>query len=159
MVILNECITIEAPIARCFDLARSIEVHLRGTKSFGERAIGGVTTGLIGLGEFVRWRAKHLGFYHHLASEITALESPTYFQDTMTEGPFRAMKHDHFFKKLSENSTEMRDCFMFSAPVPILGVIAEKLVLKRYMANFLHTRNRVLKQIAESDQWQEFLPH
>jgi hypothetical protein len=30
--------------------------------------------------------------------------------------------------------------------------------LKRYMDRFLGTRNEVLKQVAESDRWPDFLP-
>jgi hypothetical protein len=38
---------IQAPIERCFDLARSVEVHFKGNLHFGEQALaeGGVTTG------------------------------------------------------------------------------------------------------------------
>ena len=55
-----------APIARCFDLARSIDLHIVSTAQTGERAVGGVTTGLIGPGEHVTWRAKHFGVWQEL---------------------------------------------------------------------------------------------
>ena len=91
MVELNLTTIISAPIDRCFDLSRSIELHLLGTEQTGEQAVGGVTSGLIGLGEFVRWRATHLWVKQHLASKITAFDRPCYFQDTMIEGAFRSM--------------------------------------------------------------------
>ncbi|WP_419805678.1 SRPBCC family protein [Terriglobus sp.] len=149
---------IDAPIERCFDLSRSIEVHLLGTEQTGEQAVGGVTSGLIELGEFVRWRAKHFGVTQHLASRITAYDRPAYFQDTMVEGAFRSMQHDHFFKALAPDRTEMTDRFVLAAPLPVLGLIAEKLVLRRYMRNLLTHRNELLKQVAEADQWKSFLP-
>jgi hypothetical protein len=157
MVRIERRLQIAAPIQRCFDLSRSIEVHLSGTQRSGEEAVGGVTSGLIGPDQFVRWRARHLGITQHLASKITAFESPVYFQDTMIEGPFRFMQHDHFFSSLSEGLTEMRDRFTFAAPTPILGYLAERLFLRRYMEDLLRNRNSVLKTIAESDRWQEFL--
>ena len=157
MVCIELSIQIAAPIERCFDLSRSIEVHLLGTEQTGEEAVGGVTTGLIGLGQFVRWRARHFGVRQCLASKITAFESPRYFQDTMIEGAFRFMQHDHFFVAISENQTEMRDKFTFAAPLPILGTIAERLVLKRYMERLLTHRNKIVKQVAESDRWQGFI--
>jgi hypothetical protein len=95
---------IAAPIQRCFDLSRSIEVHLLGTEKTGEQTVAGVRTGLVGPDEFVRWRAKHLGVRQHLTSKITAFDSPNYFQDTMIEVAFKFMQHDHFFSQ-----TEMRD--------------------------------------------------
>ena len=158
MVDLELATLINAPIERCFDLSRSIEVHLLGTEQTGEQAVGGVTCGLIGLGEFVRWRATHLGVKQHLASKITAYDRPTYFQDTMIEGAFRSMQHDHFFQTITPDRTEMKDRFVFAAPIPLLGPIAEMLVLKRYMTNLLLHRNEILKQVAESDQWINLLP-
>jgi hypothetical protein len=158
MVSIEQSMQIAAPIRRCFDLSRSIEVHLLGTESSREQAVGGVITGLIGPNEFVRWRARHFGIHQHLTSKITAFDSPNYFQDTMIEGVFTFMQHDHFFAALSETSTEMRDRFTFAAPVPVLGQIAERLFLKSYMERFLKHRNQILKQVAESETWSDFLP-
>ena len=161
MITLEEITQIEAPIERCFDLARSVEVHLAGNVHFGEQAIAksGVTSGLIDLHHRVTWRARHFGISQSLTSEITAMESPTYFQDTMIHGAFRSMQHDHHFRTLPSGTTEMKDIFRFAAPLPLLGHIAEITVLRRYMRNLLHERNVVIKQIAESSEWQRYLPH
>lgn len=160
MVQLEEFTTINAPIERCFDLARSVEVHLAGNIHFGEQAMAtsGVTSGLLKLHDRVTWRAKHFFLWQMLVSEITALQPPTYFQDTMLEGAFRSMRHDHFFRTLLDGRTEMRDVFFFSAPVPLLGALAEVLFLRSYMQTLLRERNTVLKQIAESSsEWQRYL--
>jgi hypothetical protein len=156
MVSIEQCMQIAAPIQRCFDLSRSIEAHLLGTESSGEQAVGGVITGLIGPNEFVRWRARHFGIVQHLTSKITAFDPPNYFQDTMTEGVFKFMQHDHFFLALSETTTEMRDRLTFAAPLPVLGQMAERLFLRSYMDRFLRHRNQILKQVAESDRWRDF---
>jgi ligand-binding SRPBCC domain-containing protein len=158
MVCIEQSININAPIQRCFDLSRSIEVHLLGTERTEEQAVGGVTTGLIGPNEFVTWRAKHFGVRQHLTSKITAFSAPQYFQDTMVEGAFKFMQHDHFFKALSESQTEMTDRFIFAAPLPVLGTIAEHLFLKSYMNRFLRHRNEIVKQVAESPNWRDFIP-
>jgi hypothetical protein len=52
----------------------------------------------------------------------------------------------------------MRDRFTFEAPLPVFGFIAERLFLRRYIDRFLHRRNEILKQIAESDRWRSLLP-
>jgi len=160
MVKLEEITVIQASIERCFDLARSVEVHLAGNVHSGETAVAlaGVTTGLIGMAQRVTWRAKHLGVWQNLTSEITAMDPPAYFQDTMVQGAFRFMKHDHFFQPLSAGQTEMKDVFCFAAPLPILGPLAEIVFLRRYMRGLLHERNAVLKQIAESPDWRRYLP-
>ena len=60
MIRLEESTIIEAPIERCFDLSRSVEVHLLSNIHSGEQAlsVGGVTSGLVDLSEEVTWRAK-----------------------------------------------------------------------------------------------------
>jgi ligand-binding SRPBCC domain-containing protein len=85
----------------------------------------------------------------NLTSEITAFQPPTYFRDTMIDGAFRVMWHDHFFRALPEDATEMKDIFCFAAPIPLLGRLAEMIVLRRYMQALLLERNAVLKRIAE----------
>src|ERR1700761_760327 len=102
MTSIEHLTEIAAPIQRCFDLARCIEVHLLGTEQTGERAVAGVKTGLIGPNEYVRWRAKHLGVPQYLTSKITAFDSPYYFQDTMVEGAFKSLQHDHYFRALAK---------------------------------------------------------
>ena len=159
MLTLEEVTVIRAPIGRCFDLARSVEVHLAGNVHSGESAVAtaGVTSGLVGLAERVTWRAKHFGVWHNLTSEITAMDRPAYFQDTMIHGVFRFMKHDHFFRPLSSDETEMKDVFCFAAPLPVLGRLAEIAFLGRYMRCLLRERNAAVKEIAESSKWQEYL--
>jgi len=159
LICIEELTYIDAPAERCFHLARSVEVHLAGNIHFGEQALatGGVTSGLIGLGQRVTWRARHFGIRFQLTSEITAMEAPSYFQDVMIKGPFRSMRHDHYFQSLPSGATEMKDVFYVSAPLGVLGVLAEVLFLRRYMQALLHERNTVLKQIAESSDWQKYL--
>lgn len=107
-------------------------------------AMAGVTSGLIGMAQRVTWRARHFGVWQSLTSEITAMDRPAYFQDTMIQGAFRFMKHDHFFRALSPHETEMKDTFCFEAPLGVLGRLAEIAFLRRYMQALLQERNAVL---------------
>ena len=156
MVILTEITLIHAPLERCFDLSRSIDLHKTSTARTGEQAIAGVTSGLIDLGEEVTWRARHLGVWQEMTSRITAFNRPAYFQDTMVRGAFRSFQHDHSFAQRSDGLTEMRDVLRFAAPLFILGRLAE-IPLKPYLRRFLQERNALLKQTAESDRWRSFL--
>jgi hypothetical protein len=160
MIRFEETTLIRAPIHRVFDLSRSVEVHLLANVHGNEQAlaISGVTTGLVDLGRQVTWRAKHFGLWHNLTSEATAVEPPTYFQVTMVKGIFRFMQADHLFRSLPSGVTELRDIFVIAAPLPILGPIAEALFLRRYMMALNRERNTVIKQLAESDEWQRYLP-
>ena len=159
MIHIHETTLISAPIQRCFDLSRSVEVHLLANIHSGEQALatGGITTGLVGLGGQVTWRAKHFGIWQTLTSQTTSLDAPTYFQVTMIRGIFRSMQADHLFRTTATGQTEMRDDFRIAAPLPLLGLIAEKLFLGRYMLALLRERNAVIKRVAESPEWQQYL--
>jgi ligand-binding SRPBCC domain-containing protein len=152
-----ECVTeIRAPIERCFDLARSIDLHLASTEATGERAIAGVTAGLIGLGQQVRWRARHFGLVFEMTSRITAMERPRYFRDCMVDGPFSLFEHDHTFEAVGE-STSMEDVIRFEAPLGSVGRLVSRVVLRPHLQRFLAARNDYLKSVAESvDAWQRF---
>jgi ligand-binding SRPBCC domain-containing protein len=145
-----------APPERCFDLSRSVELHVQSTSRSGERAIAGVTHGLLGLGEQVTWRARHFGIWQNLTSRMTIFDRPRYFRDSMVSGAFTRFDHDHFFVKVNDY-TEMRDVFDYTSPLGPLGRIADMLVLERYLARFLAERNQTIQRIAESDEWRAFV--
>ncbi|MEO6587932.1 MAG: SRPBCC family protein [Pyrinomonadaceae bacterium] len=147
---------INAPIERVFDLARSIDLHTKSTAVSGEEAIAGRTSGLINLDETVTWRAKHLGFRQTLTSKITVFERPAHFRDSMVRGIFKRIDHDHFFEEIAVG-TLMRDRFDYDAPLWILGKIADGLFLENYMTGFLIERNKLIKEIAESKKWREYI--
>lgn len=86
------------PRERLFDLARSIDVHVDSQSGSGERAVGGVTSGLIGLGQEVTWRARHFGVPLTMTSRVTAFDFPTSFVDEQIRGPFRSFRHVHEFE-------------------------------------------------------------
>ncbi len=139
---------INSDIKTCFDLARNIDFHQDSLKDSNEKAIAGKTSGLIELGEWVSWEAKHLGFVQHLTSKITEFDAPNYFVDEMVFGIFKSFRHEHHFRE-SENKTLMIDKFFFESPYGIIGRFANWLFIKKYMYNLLKTRNAFLLKKAE----------
>jgi len=142
---------INADIETCFNLARSIDLHLESTKQTGERAIAGRTSGLIELGETVTWSARHFGIRQTLSSKITQMQTPVSFTDEMIEGAFKSFKHEHYFAN-ENGQTVMTDIFTFQAPLGWLGQLADRLFLTRYMTSLLLKRNEVIKAVAEVDK-------
>jgi ligand-binding SRPBCC domain-containing protein len=149
---------IAAPPERCFDLARSIELHTRSTSATGERAVSGRTSGLLELGDEVMWQARHFGIRQRLTSRITAFDRPRYFRDSMVRGAFRRFDHDHYFTPDGAGGTVVWDVFDYHAPLGMLGWLVERLFLTRYMRRFLDARNREVKAVAESEAWRQYLP-
>ncbi|MCD8741222.1 SRPBCC family protein [Mucilaginibacter roseus] len=143
---------ISAPVERVFDLARSIDLHIQSTKHTGEQAIAGRTSGLIGMGETVTWRAKHFGIRQTLTSKITAFNRPWHFTDEMVRGAFKSFRHEHWFTQTNGHTT-MKDIFAFEAPLGWIGWLVGKWILKAYLTNLLIKRNEVIKQVAESSDY------
>jgi ligand-binding SRPBCC domain-containing protein len=141
--------TIRAPVPVCFDLARSVDVHVRSFAHTGERAVGGRTAGPLGLGEEVTWRGRHFGVVHEHTSRITAFDPPRYFRDSMVRGRFRSFEHDHWFEP-GPDGTVMRDLLVFSSPCGVLGRLVDRLVLRRYLTRLLERRNAALRSEAEA---------
>lgn len=108
-----------------------------------EEAIDGVTSGLISLGEEVTWRAWHFGLPLQMTSRITEMRIPDYFVDEQVKGPFRRFRHVHEFSQDSSGTT-MVDRIEFVAPLGLIGRMAEKFVLRRYLKRLIEARNRHL---------------
>lgn len=140
---------IKASVERCFDLSLSVDLHQGSMAHTRERAVAGVTSGLMDLGDTVTWEAVHFGIKQHLTSKITELERPGRFVDEMVKGIFQEMRHVHEFVPQADDSTLMRDAFAFRAPLGLLGRLAEALFLTRYMHRLLTSRNQYLKRLAE----------
>jgi ligand-binding SRPBCC domain-containing protein len=136
---------IDAPIERCFDAARDLDLHVESMAHTNERAVGGKLTGLIGDGEEVTWRGRHFGITQHFTSRITAFAAPHHFRDEMQKGAFRSFVHDHFFTR-EGTRTKMTDVLVYAAPLGILGRIAEKLFLNRYLDRLLRDRASVIRE-------------
>ena len=147
---------INAPKEIVFDLSRSIDLHKISTEHTNEEAIDGITSGLIGLNESVTWKAKHFGIYQILTSKVTEFDRPNFFADEMIKGAFKSFKHEHHFTDLN-GGTLMTDYFDYESPFGILGKLADKLFLLKYMTALLAERNRIVKDFAETDKWKKIV--
>jgi ligand-binding SRPBCC domain-containing protein len=147
---------IKADIKICFDLSASIDLHKISTAKTNEKAIAGITTGLVNLNDTVTWEAVHFGIKQNLTSKISQFNRPFHFRDEQLKGAFKHFKHDHHFR--SENGmVTMTDKFEFESPYGIIGKLFNKLVLTRYMKKFLVERNQIIKEYAETAKWQTIL--
>lgn len=139
---------IRAPAGLCFDLSRDIDAHVASTNGTHERAVAGVTSGLINLGESVTWEATHFFVRQRMTSKITAFERPRMFVDEMQRGPFKRWRHAHLFEE-KNGATLMIDEVEYASPLGPLGRLADALFLERYMTGLLAGRNAYLKRLAE----------
>lgn len=148
-------IYIQAPIERCFDLSRSVDLHIESASWTGEIAIAGITKGLMGASDVVTWRARHFWIRQELSTQITIFDRPKHFRDSQTKGVFKRFDHDHYFEPQNDG-TLVKDVFDFECPLGPVGKLADFFV-GRHLEKFLKTRNQLIKKVAESDDWQSFI--
>lgn len=148
---------IKAPASRVFDLSRSVELHIHSAGKTNEQAIAGRTSGLLELGDEVTWQGSHLKIRHSLRIKIKEMERPLRFSDQMISGAFTHMEHVHLFTE--ENGvTTMTDEFDYKSPGGPFAWIIENTFLTAFLRRFLADRNRIIKEVAQSKDWKQYLP-
>src|SRR5580698_9351706 len=95
---------IDAPVERCFKLSTSIDLHIASGADYSEKAIGGVTSGLIGEGQTVTWEGRHLGFTLQHRSRVDVWRPYSHFRDVMVDGVFEHFEHDHHFATMDDGT-------------------------------------------------------
>ncbi|MEK8130649.1 SRPBCC family protein [Paenibacillus filicis] len=149
MPVIRQQLYMEAPPELCFDLSRSIDMHMDSMAHTGERAVGGRVGGLIELGETVTWEAVHFGIRQRLTARITEMNRPHRFVDEMVNGAFRRFYHEHRFEAQG-SGTLVTDTFDYTSPLGLLGQLADRIFLEAYMKGLLGRRNELIKQRAEA---------
>jgi ligand-binding SRPBCC domain-containing protein len=139
---------IDAPVERCFLLSLSIDLHAAAA---GRKELDAVLDGLVGEGETITFQRAFFGLQQH-TTRIEALRPYSYFRDVMVSGPFKYFEHDHHFAAM-DDGTRVRDEIRFSAPWGPLG----RILARRRLAAFLNERSAVIKRVAESNEWRQYL--
>ena len=135
---------IRASAEAAFDLSLSVDAHSDSMAKSKERAVAGVTTGVMGAGDEVTWQATHFAVPIRMTSAITEYERPHRFVDEQTKGPFAYWRHEHRFEQ-SDGNVRMTDRIEFAAPFGVLGRLVESVILNRYMSRLIRQRNQWLK--------------
>lgn len=155
---------IDAPVDLCFDLARDVGIHLETAAETRERAVPpGKTTGLLELDDLVTFEATHFGIRWRLTARIVEMARPHRFVDRMERGPFAFLEHTHEFSRIDASAgadattgamiggaTLMRDVMEWRSPLGPAGACVDALILRRHLRQFLTTRGRRLKHLAET---------
>jgi ligand-binding SRPBCC domain-containing protein len=145
------CTSIAAPPETVFDLELDVGVHTQSLSFSRETAIGPHPPQLR-KDDQVTWRARHLGVYWTMTVRITSYDRPRSFVDEQVCGPFAHFRHVHTFAAQDGGGTEMRDQISFKAPLGLIGWIAERVILARYLAVTVAVRNEHMKRLAERDR-------
>lgn len=83
--------TIAASPSACFERSLSVDAHTESMLESGERAVDGITSGVLSLGDTVTWRGRHFGIPFTMTSAITACTPPNRFVDEQKRSPFQEL--------------------------------------------------------------------
>jgi len=140
---------IAAPPERCFDLSRDVSFHTDPSTGGDERAVAGVTSGLLGPGDEVTFEARHLGRRWRMTSKIVEFDRPARFVDAMQRGPFKWWRHVHRLEA-RDAGTLMVDEVDYAPPLWPLSRPVELLIVRGYMRRMLVRRDQNLRRLAEA---------
>jgi ligand-binding SRPBCC domain-containing protein len=144
----------EVPADRDHAFAASLDVglHTSSMRRNHERAVAGVTSGRLGPGDRVTWRARHLGVWWQMSVRITEYDPPSRFVDEQVSGPFAHWRHVHLFQPhdTEPGATVMSDVVDFSVPAGIAGRIVGVTILQPYLRRLIATRNALLAEALQT---------
>ena len=157
MIVVRHKVSVRAPAARCFDLARSVDLHVDSATAIGARAVAGRTGGLSGDGDQTTWSARFFGARFAMTTRVGDCSPPTGFGDRLTRGLLRRFAHVYRFTPRPDGGCTMSDELRLEAPFGPLGRMFEQMYLARKMQTLVRQRLEHIRRVAESDEWRHYL--
>jgi hypothetical protein len=139
--------TIDAPLERCFDLARSIDVHVYTARGISGKAIAGKTSGLADLGDTTTWSARFFGLRFRVTTKVVTMKKPFGFSERLERGLFKRFEHDYALRDLGNGVTELEDAFIFESPCGWVGKLFDRFVLQKVMRETMESRLDDIKHL------------
>ena len=79
-------------------------------------------------------------------TEITHIKDKEYFIDEQRFGPYAFWHHQHHFKAV-DGGTEMKDILHYKVPIPIIGDIADAILVDKQVEQIFSYRTKVIKEL------------
>ena len=159
MPLIQETVHVRAPATRCFDLTRSVDLHVDSSTAIAARAVGGRRTGLSGPGDWTTWSARFFGLRFRLTTGVDHFAPPHRFDDCLLRGLLRRFAHTYHCIARPDGTCDLSDALTVEAPFGPLGRLAERLYLARHMRTLVRQRLLAIKAVAEDDtRWPRYLP-
>ncbi len=79
-------------------------------------------------------------------TEITKIREKEYFVDEQRIGPYKMWHHEHHFRKIDENTTEMTDILTYDVGKGILGPILDRLFIGKKVDGIFDFRETTISK-------------
>ncbi|MBS1821619.1 MAG: hypothetical protein JST61_06550 [Acidobacteria bacterium] len=128
--------------------------------SFGMTPVsraGARSEGLLDSGDRVVWYGWKFGLPHVHESRVATFDPPHTFCDAMERGRFKRFEQEFNFSEVAGH-TLVLGYVRYSMYLGPVGRMAGRRVVLPHMVKLLRARLALLKQVAESEQWRQYLP-
>jgi ligand-binding SRPBCC domain-containing protein len=149
MITIRLTTWVNAPMERCFRLATSVHFN-RATRPASAAADA------FQVGDTFDRSGWKLGLRMSNTSRIEEVRPFTYFREVMVDGGFRWFEHEHHFTPV-DDGTRVRSEVRFSEGMGPVGLLLERVLLRRYVMKLLMERHMRLKRGVESNEWRGYL--
>lgn len=149
-------IWINAPAERCFSLATSAAFQRALARASLRTKSGEVSGGMLGVGDRLLWPGSYLRMRVSYATRIDQIRPVLFFREVADGGYFPHLEHEHYFTVLNDG-TRVRDEVRFRLPAKGLLRPLSAPLLRRYLREQIARRNELLKEAAESEDWEAYL--
>jgi ligand-binding SRPBCC domain-containing protein len=96
-------------------------------------------------GMIIRYKVSPLPLMKfNWVTEITKIREKEYFIDEQRIGPYKLWHHEHHFRKIDENNTEMRDILTYDVGKDIFGPILDKLFIGKKVDSIFDFREKII---------------
>ena len=153
MPVLEFVCDLNAPLQKVWDFHDTIDTLFKLTPPDTKARLGGapepMRVGVVYKLKLRRWGLPVPTWY----AEIIAYDPPHKFADRQVpgHGPFRAWQHEHLFAALSESRTRLTDRVTYTLPFGPLGVLADKLFVRRDLEKMFAYRHKVTRESLEAN--------
>lgn len=108
-------------------------------------------------GLMIRYRVSPLfGVPMTWVTEITHVRSPDYFVDEQRVGPYRMWHHEHTFRAVDAEHTEVIDLVHYVPPLGLIGAILNRLIIRPQLERIFDFRDAQMLRLAAAGAGDSF---
>jgi len=98
-------------------------------------------------GMIIRYKVSPFtGIKFTWVTEITKISEKEYFVDEQRIGPYKMWHHEHHFKKIDENTTEMTDILNYDVGKGFIGPILDKIFIGKKVDGIFDFREEMISK-------------
>lgn len=98
-------------------------------------------------GMIIRYKVSPLPLMKfNWVTEITKISEKEYFVDEQRIGPYKLWHHEHHFRKIDENHTEMTDILTYDVGKGIFGPMLDKLFIGKKVDGIFDYREAMISK-------------